>query len=240
MNSDSVKTLSNDVHSNNDSPLASREDEKLPFLENTEGLKECYTSAFFWTRFFGKSAQHKKQLTELEHFLATLTAVLLMKLVPTVWFPSNPKRGSGHRSLQYLGSANTNGRIDPIIQEAARLSGSFELVAHSPDQNLIMFINPGDVKVRSAESLQTVSLPLQEPPLDFLSRLSNRLEVLHRVRKGDEAVDLLFSPASSTQSSRFSSRNDDETLITPPPDSITTTTPLRYSVAAPVFQPSFS
>jgi len=243
MNSESVKTISDDVLSNSDSPLDGPDNEKPPNLEHMDALKECYTAAFFWTRFFGKSAQHKKLLTELEHFLATLTAILIVKFVPTFWYPSNPKRGSGHRSLQYLGDT---GRIDPMIQEAARLSGSFELVAHSPDQNLIMFINPGDVKVRSADSFQTVPLPLQEPPPDFMPRLANRIQVLNRLRKGDEAVDMLFSPASSTQSSRFSSRNEDDCPPQPPPTSSDTSsannaiTPLVRSLAAPVFQPSTS
>jgi len=239
MNSDSVKTISNDVPINADSPLGTGDAEKSYSLEQSDALKECYTAAFFWTRFFGKRAQNKKLLTELEHFLATLTAVLIVKFVPNFWYPSQPKRGSGHRSLQYLGDTRV---IDPIIQEAARLSGSFELVAHSPDQNLIMFINPGDVKVRSVDSLQTVPLPLQEPPPDFLARLSNRIQVLNGVRKADEAVDMLFSPASSTQSSRFSSRNEDDYLPAPPGSSDLANNalaPLVRSLAAPVFQPSF-
>jgi hypothetical protein len=179
-------------------------------------LKECYTASFFWTRFFGKAAQNKKLVTELEQFLSTLTALLMTKFVPNFWFPQNPRRASGHRSLQFLGES---GGLDPVFVKAAKLAGSFELSAHSPNQHLIMFVNPGDVKIRNADSLQTVTLPLQHPPDDFIKRLNGRIQQLSDLKLLNSnhvppphypSSEEDNSPTSSVATSRSCSRNDDE------------------------------
>ena len=63
------------------------------------------------------------------------------------WYPTRPLRGSGFRSISF------ENRIDPVLDEAGRQAGLSHVERHLESSRFhIMFINPGQVKLRNALS----------------------------------------------------------------------------------------
>lgn len=83
---------------------------------------------------------------ELGIFRKSLMEVLRHR-VSKHWYPEDPMRGSGYRCIR------VNGRLDPMIQKAGRISGVEEEVLKSglPGE-LTVWVDPGEVGYRFGEN----------------------------------------------------------------------------------------
>lgn len=83
---------------------------------------------------------------ELGIFRKSLMEVLRQR-VSKHWYPDEPLRGSGYRCIR------VNGRVDPVIEKAGRMSGvDEEVLKQGLPGELTVWVDPGEVGYRFGEN----------------------------------------------------------------------------------------
>lgn len=82
---------------------------------------------------------------------------LLLERYRNHWDPSDPTRGSAYRCIRINGS-----RLDPVVREAAKVTGLSNISEYLPSQ-LTLWIDPSDVSYRIGEDGSICSCTLDLP-----------------------------------------------------------------------------
>ncbi len=85
------------------------------------------------------------------------------------WDPANPHRGSAYRCIRI------NGRLDPVIREAAKVTGLSSIRQYLPPE-FTMWIDPHDVSYRFGEDGSICSCPLDEKDRSVVEAVSTQWE----------------------------------------------------------------
>lgn len=78
---------------------------------------------------------------------------LLVERFKNHWDPSNPNKGSAYRCIRI------NGKLDPVVREAAKVTGLSNISAYLPTE-FTMWVDPRDVSYRFGEDGSICSCPL--------------------------------------------------------------------------------
>ncbi len=85
------------------------------------------------------------------------------------WDTENPHRGSAYRCIRI------NGRLDPVIKEAAKVTGLTGISQYLPTE-FTMWIDPHDVSYRFGEDGSICSCPLAESDVSVAKAVSSQWE----------------------------------------------------------------
>lgn len=91
---------------------------------------------------------------------------LLLERYRDHWDPSNPNRGSAYRCIRINGL-----RLDPVVKEAAKVTGLTNISEYLPSQ-LTLWIDPSDVSYRFGEDGSICSCTLDTSACGGVSRSS--------------------------------------------------------------------
>jgi len=91
--------------------------------------------------------------SQLFSFESALSA-LLQQRYTNHWYPHEPIRGSAYRCL----SLSKNGRVEPVIQEAAARAGVKHIAAILPKIEASIFVDPHLVSCRREDTQHTVEI----------------------------------------------------------------------------------
>eukprot|EP00287_Rhodomonas_sp_CCMP768_P020262 CAMPEP_0202823586 /NCGR_PEP_ID=MMETSP1389-20130828/11777_1 /ASSEMBLY_ACC=CAM_ASM_000865 /TAXON_ID=302021 /ORGANISM="Rhodomonas sp., Strain CCMP768" /LENGTH=204 /DNA_ID=CAMNT_0049496581 /DNA_START=37 /DNA_END=651 /DNA_ORIENTATION=- len=108
----------------------------LSWTEPSTATEEISVAARYWAR---SMRQHDLAGCEVAAFETALKQAMLKRCAGH-WYPSEPMRGSGHRSV--INDFST----DPVIIEAADAVRISDIGARLP--RAVMWLNPGSVKIK--------------------------------------------------------------------------------------------
>ena len=102
------------------------------------------------------------------------------------WDTDNPSKGSAYRCIRI------NGRLDPVIREAAKVTGLSDISVYLPPE-LTMWIDPKEVSYRFGEEGSICNCSLE-------SMMRENVSTPPEWHRHLSTSSLLFTPASSYQS----------------------------------------
>jgi protein Tob/BTG len=143
---------------------------------------------------------------------------LLMERYRNHWDPSNPNRGSAYRCIRINGC-----RLDPVVREAAKVTGLTNISEYLPSQ-LTLWIDPADVSYRFGEDGSICSCSMDLPTTSGVSRASTYGAASPPWSPHSVATTAHVSPVASRTAS-------------PSPVKRSTSTPVKHRPLTPPFLP---
>lgn len=124
------------------------------------------------------------------------------------WDTENPQRGSAYRCIRI------NGRLDPVIREAAKVTGLSSIRQYLPTE-FTMWIDPHDVSYRFGEDGSICSCPLDDCDSSPVKAASSQWEsrANTNVRATGAAVTASTVGYSTRHNMNISSRLDSQYAI---------------------------